>query len=120
MKAIDTVLEKIAPSSEAAWKKNTSSYRTRKKKKPNYLVAWPKHWALNETPNWKAKIQLLSTFCGKDADDQYVYKQNELLIHLKEKHWMMLKEQDNMQLKPHLVCLKNQGSFAITDWQMHK
>ena len=35
--------------------------------------------ALNEAPNRNAKIQLLLIVCNKDADNQNVYKQNELV-----------------------------------------
>ena len=34
---------------------------------------------MNEAKNKNVKIQLLSIVCGKDEDEQYRYKQNELL-----------------------------------------
>ena len=77
MKAIGTVLEKIAPGQSSSLKEKCFQLQSKKKEETQLLGCLTQ--ALNEAPNRNAKIQLLSIVCGKDADDQYVYKQNELV-----------------------------------------
>ena len=77
IKAIDTVLEDIAPGQLSSLKEKCFQLQKKKKEETQLLGCLTQ--ALNEAPNRNAKIQLLSIPCGKDADDQYVYKQNELV-----------------------------------------
>ena len=77
IKAIDTVLENIAPGQSSSLK--GKCFQLQKKKKQETQLLGCLTQALIEAPNQNAKIQLLSIVCGKDADDQYVYKQNELV-----------------------------------------
>ena len=77
IKAINTVLEDIAPGQLSSLKEKCFQLQKKKKEETQLLGCWTQ--ALNEAPNRNAKIQLLSIPCGKDADDQYVYKQNELV-----------------------------------------
>ena len=61
---------------------------------------------LDPSTEWSSKskcqIQLLSIVCGKDADDQNVYKLNEL-ADMFEGIALNIKKQYNKELKPHLV-----------------
>ena len=77
MKTIDTVLEKIAPRQSSSLKEECFQLQNKKKEETQSLGCLIQ--ALNETPYQNAKIQLLSIVCGKDVDDQYVYKQNEVV-----------------------------------------
>ena len=77
VKAIDTVLEKIAPGQSSSLKEECFQLQNKKKEETQLLGCLTQ--ALNEAPRRNAKIQLLSIVCGKDADNQYVYKQNELV-----------------------------------------
>ena len=42
-------------------------------------IIWMLNSSTDKTKNKNVKIQLLSIVCGKDEDEQYKYKQNELL-----------------------------------------
>ena len=79
--------------------KNASNYRTKKRR--NRIT-----WVLDPSTEWSSKskcqIQLLSIVCGKDADDQNVYKLNEL-ADMFEGIALNIKKQYNKELKPHLV-----------------
>ena len=77
IKAIDTILEKIAQGQSSSLKEECFQLQNKKKEETQLLGCLAQ--TLNEAPNQNAKIQLLSIVCGKDADDQYVYKQNELV-----------------------------------------
>ena len=77
MKAIDTVLEKIAPGQLSSLKEECFQLQNKKKEETQLLGCLAQ--TLNEAPNQNAKIQLLSIVCGKDADEQHVYKQNEFV-----------------------------------------
>ena len=81
MKAIDTVLEKIAPGQLSSLKEECFQLQNKKKEETQLLGCLAQ--TLNEAPNQNAKIQLLSIVRGKDADDQHVYKQNEF-VHMFE------------------------------------
>ena len=76
IKAIDTVLEKIAPGHLSSLKEECFQLQNKKKEETQLLGCLTQ--ALNEASNRNAKIQLLSIVCDKDADDQYVYKHREL------------------------------------------
>ena len=77
IRAIDTVPEKIAPSSQAVEKRMLAALEQGKKE--TQLLGCLTQ-VLNESPDRKAKIQLLSINCGKD--DEFTSKMN-LLICLK-------------------------------------
>ena len=77
MKAIDTVLEKIAPGQSSSLKEECSQLQNKKEEESQLLGCLTQ--ALNEAENKNVKIQLLSIVCGKDEDEQYKYWQNELL-----------------------------------------
>ena len=77
MKTIDTVLETIAPGQSSSLKEECFQLQNKKKEETQLLGCLTQ--ALNEAPNQNVKIQVLSIVCGKDADDQCVYKQNELV-----------------------------------------
>ena len=77
MKAIDTVLEKIAPGQSRSLKEEYFQLQNKKKEETQLLGCLTQ--ALNEALNRNAKIQLLSIVCGKDAANQYVYRQNKLV-----------------------------------------
>ena len=77
MKAIDTALEKIAPGQSSSLKEECFQLQNKKEEETQLLGCLTQ--ALNEAENKNVKIQLLSIVCGKDEDEQYKYKQNELL-----------------------------------------
>ena len=77
MKAIDTVLEKIVPGQSSSLKEECFQSQNKKEEETQLLGCLTQ--ALNEAENKNVKIQLLSIVCGKDEDEQYKYKQNELL-----------------------------------------
>ena len=77
MKAINTVLKKIAQGQSSSLKEECFQLQNKKKEDTQLLGCLTQ--ALNKAPNRNAKIQLLSIVCDNDADDQYVYKQNELV-----------------------------------------
>ena len=77
MKAIDTVLEKVAPGQSSSLKEECFQLQIKREEETQLLGCLTQ--ALNEAENKNVKIQLLSIVCGKDEDEQYKYKQNELL-----------------------------------------
>ena len=77
MKAIDTILEKIAPGQSSELKEECFQQQNRKDEESQLLGCLTQ--ALKEALNQHAKIQLLSIVCRKDSADQYIYKQNELV-----------------------------------------
>ena len=77
MKAIDTILEKIAPGQSSELKEECFQQQNRTDEESQLLGCLTQ--ALKEAPNQHAEIQLLSIFCRKDSADQYIYKQNKLI-----------------------------------------
>ena len=77
MKAIDTILEKIAPGQSSEVKEECFQQQNRKDEESQLLGCLTQ--ALKEALNQHAKIQLLSIVCRKDSADQYIYKQNKLV-----------------------------------------
>ena len=77
MKAIDTILEKIAPGQSSELKEECFQQQNRKDEESQLLGCLTQ--ALKEALNQHAKIQLLSIVCRKDSADQYIYKQNKLV-----------------------------------------
>ena len=77
MKATDTVLEKIAPGQSSSLKEEYFQFQNKEEEETPLLGCFTQ--ALNDAENKNIKIQLLSIVCRKDEDEQYKYKQNELL-----------------------------------------
>ena len=76
-KAIDSVLEKIAPGQSSSLLEECFELQNKKNEESQLIGCI--NQALKEAPNRNVKTQLLSVMCGKGDDNQYIYKQNELV-----------------------------------------